>query len=197
MTSRRKLIKSLVIGGSTAELTGILPSKWVTPIVETVALPAHALTTGPSGPSFNCGSASAIDLEPAPQPDGNLMDAIELTFDCVSCSMTVFDFDDSVGPKPDSLIVMEVDGPYGNGIGDWDTQSLGGVNWIISDFDGITGDNPINNQESRIYSLIATRSSGPCDGRSFRVELDVDLINEGVDGNGSTQLNVNASIFDI
>ncbi|GJL83572.1 MAG: hypothetical protein DHS20C01_32060 [marine bacterium B5-7] len=43
---RRKLLKSLVAGGSVAATTATLfPEKWTKPVVDSVVLPSHAQTT--------------------------------------------------------------------------------------------------------------------------------------------------------
>lgn len=45
-TSRRKVVKNLVFGVSALAAYSALPTKWGTPIIEQVFLPAHAATSG-------------------------------------------------------------------------------------------------------------------------------------------------------
>lgn len=44
---RRKTIKTLAYGVGTLAGTTVLPDKWVTPILQGIALPAHAQTSAP------------------------------------------------------------------------------------------------------------------------------------------------------
>ena len=48
--SRRKVIKTLALGGGVTTGTLLFPSEWTKPLVEAVYLPAHAQTTGPTPP---------------------------------------------------------------------------------------------------------------------------------------------------
>jgi hypothetical protein len=48
---RRSTLKSLLLGGGAVTL-GSLPAQWVKPVVDTVALPAHAQTTTPARNGF-------------------------------------------------------------------------------------------------------------------------------------------------
>ncbi len=48
---RRSTLKSLLLGGGALTL-GSLPNQWVKPVVDTVALPAHAETTTPARNGF-------------------------------------------------------------------------------------------------------------------------------------------------
>jgi len=43
---RRNLLKSAVFGGGALGATGMLPDKWIKPMVNSVVLPTHAATTG-------------------------------------------------------------------------------------------------------------------------------------------------------
>jgi len=53
--NRRRLIKSLVAGGTAA---AAIPNKWTSPIVESVVMPAHAMTSevSPDVPPDSCGA---------------------------------------------------------------------------------------------------------------------------------------------
>lgn len=46
-TTRRRILKGLAAGAGVAVWHGSLPSKWVSPIIQGIALPAHAQTSGP------------------------------------------------------------------------------------------------------------------------------------------------------
>lgn len=48
-TNRRRLIKTLAVGGGTAVITRSLPDNWKRPVVDAVALPAHAQTSQLTG----------------------------------------------------------------------------------------------------------------------------------------------------
>ena len=180
--ARRNLLKSITV---------VAPVAWTHPVIDTVMLPAHAQI------SFSCGSATAIDVEPPPGgPNGqNMTDAVEVVFDCFSCAVNTVD--DLDGPSADSIAFLDVDNPGLSDPANFDAKSLGGDNWNVSDFDGNgpSGENASsNNSESRIYSLVATRTSGPCAGQSFRVFLDIEVITQGGPEDGSGTINVSASI---
>jgi len=51
--ARRRLLKGIVAGGGTIATGASLPEHWARPVVEAVSLPAHAQTTGESGPSLD------------------------------------------------------------------------------------------------------------------------------------------------
>lgn len=53
--TRRKLLRSLMAGSGVTITAHSLPEKWAKPIVNSIALPAHAETTA--------------DIEPDPDPD--------------------------------------------------------------------------------------------------------------------------------
>lgn len=55
-SSKRKLLKSLVAGGTIA---ATLPAKWTTPLVESVMAPAHAGVS--PDPPADCGTPSCAD----------------------------------------------------------------------------------------------------------------------------------------
>ncbi|MGA8260156.1 MAG: hypothetical protein WB783_08095 [Arenicellales bacterium] len=49
LSSRRRLLKSLVLGGGVLTTAPSLPRNWVTPVVQAVVLPAHAQTSAING----------------------------------------------------------------------------------------------------------------------------------------------------
>lgn len=49
--SRRKLIKSTIIGTGLVGSASAIPSKWAKPVIDSVILPSHALTTDDSDSS--------------------------------------------------------------------------------------------------------------------------------------------------
>lgn len=51
--ARRRLLKGIVAGGGTIAAGASLPERWTRPVVEAVSLPAHAQTTGESGPGLD------------------------------------------------------------------------------------------------------------------------------------------------
>lgn len=58
-TARRSLLKSVVAGGGVFAVGKMLPESWTRPVVQSVALPAHAQTSPFSGPVGNFGAAAA------------------------------------------------------------------------------------------------------------------------------------------
>lgn len=44
--SRRKMVKTIIIGAGTIAAYHTLPTKWSTPIIDQICLPAHAATSG-------------------------------------------------------------------------------------------------------------------------------------------------------
>lgn len=57
LIDRRKVIKSMVTGATMLTALHILPTKWGTPIIEQICLPAHAATSG--GASFTLSPIAA------------------------------------------------------------------------------------------------------------------------------------------
>ena len=59
--SRRKAVKTIVSGVAAVAAYNVLPSKWGTPIIEQVFLPAHAATSGdvPAAPAAPAPAAPA------------------------------------------------------------------------------------------------------------------------------------------
>ena len=51
--SRRKLLKSIALGGGAIAVGKTLPQSWTRPVVESVMLPAHAQASVPSVLSFS------------------------------------------------------------------------------------------------------------------------------------------------
>src|SRR5690606_15413149 len=51
--ARRRLLKGIAAGGGTIAAGASLPERWTRPVVEAVSLPAHAQTTGESGPGLD------------------------------------------------------------------------------------------------------------------------------------------------
>lgn len=49
LSSRRRLLKSLLVGGGILTTAPSLPRAWVRPVVQAVVLPAHAQTSGING----------------------------------------------------------------------------------------------------------------------------------------------------
>ncbi len=64
---RRKLLKALTLGGGAAGVAS-LPGTWTRPVVDSVSLPAHAVTTGPG--LFGSISAPGNVMVPDPVQDG-------------------------------------------------------------------------------------------------------------------------------
>ena len=44
--ARRKLVKTVALGGAATAITKMVPDQWTRPVIESVLLPAHAQTTG-------------------------------------------------------------------------------------------------------------------------------------------------------
>ena len=47
--SRRKLLKTAVVGGGVLGASKAMPEKWSKPVVDSVLIPTHAATTGSGG----------------------------------------------------------------------------------------------------------------------------------------------------
>ncbi|MFT5114826.1 MAG: hypothetical protein ACI8P9_004168 [Parasphingorhabdus sp.] len=76
-SSRRRALATTVVASSALLAGRALPKEWVTPMVESVLLPAHAQTTsedadGDSGSSGGGGSVQAFALQDV--PGGDIMD---------------------------------------------------------------------------------------------------------------------------
>lgn len=60
--NRRDLLKALTLGGGAVTVTK-LPAQWTTPVVDSVVLPAHAQTTGPTTPGIvNAGAVGSTEF---------------------------------------------------------------------------------------------------------------------------------------
>src|SRR5690606_27027324 len=64
--ARRRLLKGIVAGGGTIAAGASLPERWTRPVVEAASLPAHAQTTGESGPGLD-------DLSPCDSGEQNFI----------------------------------------------------------------------------------------------------------------------------
>ena len=177
--NKRDLLKGLAVG-----------TAWSTPVVSTVILPAHAQT------SLLCGSATAIDLGTSDGPD---FDDMFLVFDCFSCDLIVYD--EAPDSVPNSIVeltprdINSDEDPIS-----WDADSFGGQDWNVvtesNNWNG-PGDGHASdaNTESGIYTLRATRLTGPCADEVFIVTLDIEFSGEGTTNtDGFAQIEVSASI---
>lgn len=66
-TSRRRLLKTVVAGSGAFALTQKLPEKWARPVVDTIVVPAHAITTSECQlvgrlPEAGCASGCCIEI---------------------------------------------------------------------------------------------------------------------------------------
>ena len=64
--SRRKLLKSVAVGGGAVAAGKMLPEQWARPVVDSVMLPSHAQTSDPSLGAF-AGSGAVVQNESATQ----------------------------------------------------------------------------------------------------------------------------------
>lgn len=64
--SRRRLLKSLMVGGSILTISRSLPEKWVRPVVESVVLPAHAQTSAINGHFAGFANTGQVTAEATP-----------------------------------------------------------------------------------------------------------------------------------
>ncbi len=74
-SARRALLKTLAIGSGSASLTQ-LPTRWTTPVIESVMLPAHAQTTGNLPPTFFSGTGVTGQVVDASTPGGATVDQL-------------------------------------------------------------------------------------------------------------------------
>ncbi len=65
---RRKILKKLAIGTAAVAGCSVLPSKWLSPVVEFGVLPAHAVTSGTSAAPASAVQSSAAPAPAAPAP---------------------------------------------------------------------------------------------------------------------------------
>lgn len=79
-SGRRKLLKSLTVGGAAAVTAKSMPEEWTKPLVNGVSLPAHAQTTVPPViPDFHGGSMMTrllTDLSAPEQIFKNIIDSV-------------------------------------------------------------------------------------------------------------------------
>ncbi|PHR26244.1 MAG: hypothetical protein COA36_12575 [Desulfotalea sp.] len=70
--NRRRVVKGIVCGLTAFTAYNVLPSKWGTPIIEQVFLPAHAATSGVllSGNFSGTGSISLVSIGKRQSPNG-------------------------------------------------------------------------------------------------------------------------------
>ena len=59
--ARRRILKTLVTGGSALTASKVTPDQWIKPVVESVIIPSHAQTTGGAGnPNGNFAANGAV-----------------------------------------------------------------------------------------------------------------------------------------
>lgn len=160
--NRRETLKALALSA---------PAVWSIPMLTSVVLPAHAQTS-----SFQCTTQVCVssDVE-------NEEDAVYLLSDGDTCSFVRFNCCNS-GNLPNSggdrILMLDLDsGPPvnwdANDEGDSDeTIPIGDDNWDVEP-------NPGDDNDSGLYMLTATRTSGANAGNIYQIALNVTLSGPG------------------
>ncbi len=65
--SRRKALRKILISGGVVASASFLPDKWVKPVVDSIVVPAHALTS-PTAPAPTAAPTGTAAPTPAPTP---------------------------------------------------------------------------------------------------------------------------------
>jgi hypothetical protein len=180
-TNKRELLKVLSLGGSSISLVA-LPSKWVSPVVQSVILPAHAVTTDdpdsvepddpenpveqPVAPNLLCDDVYSTTSE---QFDGVDRD-LGILYDCETgqCSVEVATWTAGGGGRPANMLVgFDLDPDTSDDIPVllWDSIGVGS-NWeqIVGDF--TPGQSDIEPGNHR-----ALFSSAVCPGVSVSIQF--------------------------
>jgi hypothetical protein len=66
LVDRRRMMKAVAASGGAITGMALLPEKWVTPIIQSVYLPAHAETTSDSSPTPTSGPTPTVGPTPTP-----------------------------------------------------------------------------------------------------------------------------------
>jgi hypothetical protein len=84
--SRRKLLKTAVVGGGIIGASKAMPEKWSKPVVDSVLIPAHAATTGSGGGGgggTTVGPTTTPDAGCTKKCDASIIDYINLDYEIV------------------------------------------------------------------------------------------------------------------
>jgi len=121
LQGRRRILKSLAIGGGVAATGKVVPEEWKKPLVETVVIPGHALGSSPAGSIFRTSNDVVIT---STDPDGpSSFDPLELLVPsanadtingCTAYSNAVsamYDITFAFNPNNSVDICVEVDSP--------------------------------------------------------------------------------------
>ena len=158
--NKRNLLKSLAAGGSIVTTALVLPEKWISPVVESVLLPAHATATPTK--CLSCGSATTIQTDSDECEDGT-DEKIRAVFDpATGCSVETQQGGEST---PNTILRTDSDSSCDGTT--WDTESIGS-NWdrISQNFTEGQANNPSGN-----YYTIVKRIAGGNVGRVFRMDF--------------------------
>ena len=152
---------------------------WQQPVVSSVVLPAHAVASG------ICGSLAVIDR------DGEAdIDAVRLEFDCETCSLVPFPFDDDIQFGQDTVAIFDLDASDGDVSGQsWDGTYAGGPlsssddqgipenNWRVTNWSGNPTGTDLGSDDNPpgVVTFTATRNSGSCAGQSFNFAVSIEI----------------------
>lgn len=160
---RRKLLKSIAAGSGAIVAGKSLPESWSRPVVNSVLLPAHAVTSCPVLVNATPSSLTVQAISGAPGTD---LDGIEILFD--GCSVLTMVAGDDPGPSGDSLAFFDADSAQPN-VFDVETGPAANWNMISNTFGGL----PISNVAEGPHGIRVQRLTGSTTGTVFDILFDV------------------------
>ena len=159
MNPKRKTLLTMAVGGSSTALG--TAGGWRSPVVQSVVLPAHALT------SVGCMSSEICDFRPETPGGQNEEDAVFLLSDGLTCRFVPFDccqfLPETMGNR---ILMVDADACSGDPallLRDWDGEDgedeeyVGDDNWNLSP-------SPGDDNDEGTFQFIATRTGGGNEG---------------------------------